>query len=138
MGIRTLKQLENKINEKIKLALINGVAEKTKDQMIINIEQDVYNAYVPTSYERTYELLDRENIVATTIPNGILVKNITVQDDIKGTPKAIAEVVETGIGYDYFSPGARPFIKNTKIDLASGLYKEILKDSLRVLGLNVR
>ena len=53
--------------------------------------------------------------------------------------KNLAQVIETGDGYDYRSPGARPYHENTVNELrSSGVIVEALKAGLKKKGIQVK
>ena len=55
--------------------------------------------------------------------------------------ESYANIVETGIGYDYDKPypynKPRPFFENSVEELKNGLAKQFLKDALKKRGLKV-
>lgn len=148
MAVRTIKDLEKKIQKSIKSALENEVFETIQKEQLSQIQEKVYNAYNPTTmvYERRYSnggLMDEGNIKGNVKAGVLTVENKTPPNpearDGATIDKNLIEVIETGNGYDYSpNPGARPFIDTTKQALeASNAIVEALKDGLKKQGAEV-
>ncbi|MGM1044887.1 MAG: hypothetical protein ACQEXX_01935 [Bacillota bacterium] len=140
-AVKNLKELEKILNKKISKALQQSVAPVVKNVMKEKIEEEVYDVYSPTIYERQKDnggLTDDENIKTTLMNNTILaVENVRSDDGVN-----VAQVVETGQGYDYDFPHngvPRPFTEATREHLrdtnehVAALYKGLVRQ-----GLNVR
>jgi hypothetical protein len=115
------------------------VAEEVKRVMEVHIQTDVYNAYEPTDYVRTYKLM--EDIQSELIDDG----TIEVKDTRSENGRDITRIIEDGRGYDWGYArnldqeiGARPFIENTRNDLDTNKsHIEVLKKALRDKGFRV-
>lgn len=119
-----LKQIAKKLQPKIQDALKYEVAETVTETLLSHVKQDVYDVYQPKSYERRYDdggLADEGNIKSTVKGNTLIVENTTMSNEDylpkKKKPYKIAGSIEYGTGYDYYSPGERPFIESTREDL---------------------
>lgn len=147
---KSLAELNAYLQKQIDKSLQTDVAENTKDLIKKHVETDVYAKYSPTEYIRRKEdggLLDDENYLITPIENGVSIENIT-RDDGYATPsdpdRLVAPIVEDGVGYTWEwskiyqkQPYPRPFIGNTRDELAKGKAKEFLKKSLQGKGFKV-
>jgi hypothetical protein len=145
-----LKNLKTKLKSKIDDALRNEVAEIVTETMLSNIKTEVYDAYNPKRYERRYDdggIVDEGNIVSKVKGNTLTVENITMSNKEylpKGEkPFKIAGVIEHGSGagygeYDYYDPGARPFLEETRNDLIKNKqHIDAIKKGLKRQGIDV-
>ncbi len=146
MEIRNFKDLEKAISQKIKKAMENEVAKKAIGIGQDMVEQEVYQKYTPTMYERTGEL--KESFETKPIKDGIELTNTRSDGD-----RYIPEIIEHGHwgsdqgGYEYpsynedGSPRAymnpRPFMQKTKEQLENGEFKDALVKGLKSEGLKV-
>jgi hypothetical protein len=122
--------LENQLKLKVSDTLRTNVFEEVKKVEQEHIQSDVYDVYSPFVYERrgySGGIIADENIILTEIDNfNIEVVNITDPNpyarDGATIDKFLPELIEYGNGndnyYDYPAPDARPYIANTKEDLA--------------------
>jgi len=114
--------IEKAVNE----ALRNEVLWVIQAEEANQIEDLVYgdDAYYPRLYERRWDMSDLSNIVGKVSGMTLIVENITPpsayhspileeKSDPPTTDKNLSEVVEYGEGYDWFSPGPRPFTQAT-------------------------
>lgn len=160
------KELYAELMKRVNVALDTDVADIIKDVMTDHIVTDVYEEYEPKMYARRYNqsgndinspfddtdnigLLDPNNIISTIDGDGGLkVENITLgsryyydggQRKISSNAgQPIAEVIETGIGYD-IGMKPRSFMQNTHDDLEQNHYHtEAMKQSLKKQGLEVK
>jgi hypothetical protein len=145
MEFSDLSQLEKYLNGLINNALDTNVKETAKETMQLHIQRDVYAAYSPYStdgktphYERTGQLL--QDVEGHLIDNNTLV----IEDTRSENGRDIVKVIEEGKGYQWGYKrnldeeiGARPFVENTYVELASGLARESLKQGLKRQGLDV-
>ena len=166
MRVNNLKELEAELRKRVQNALANEVNDVVKDVMQDHIVSDVYDKYDPIMYTLRMNncgLLDRNNIVSDIKGDlGLLVKNVTLGDKYysireysksggyTSTPmvsqnynKPIAEVIETGQGYDVkdweYDGVPRPFMRNTCEDLRDNHYHAIaMKNGLERQGLEVK
>ena len=149
------QELYNELMERINKSLLDDVAPMVEKTMLEHIENDVYRAYSPSSYMRRGEkdkgLLDPENIITTPEHDGcISISNQTLGREFyfyerepvrsDNADKPIAEIIETGEGYDYWDNAfPRPFMKNTVDEIKTEKkHIEKLKDGLKKLGLEVK
>ena len=120
--------------------------EAIQTEQISQIQEKVYGVYNPEVYERRYGnggLMDEENIKGEVKKGDLTVENKTPPNpearDGATVDKNLIEVIETGIGYDYDNPGARPFIDATIQALrASGAIVNALKIGLEKQGIKVK
>lgn len=140
---KSVKELEEYLQEQIMDSLKTDVAEKTIELEKEHVKIDVYKKYKPKEYVRRKEdggLLDDENYLVEEIENGIKISNIT-RDNGYATPsdpdRYVAPIVEDGVGYTWedseiyqMQPYPRPFIKETRKDLKKGKLKEFMKKAL--------
>jgi len=134
-----LKQLEQYVNKMAKEAMLKGnsVKETVIETGKRHVQTDVYDVYPnPKIYERTGELKENWEVEET-------VDGIAVFNDRRDSGKYIAEVIETGKGYDYTGYGydyekPRPFTENTRQELAKGnKLANSLKQDMKRNGLDV-
>lgn len=118
---KNMKELEKLIQQKISKALQQNVAPTVKRVMKEKIEEVVYSVYDPTMYERDKEhggLLDEDNMKVTMLNDTTLsVENVRSDDG-----RNVAEIVETGEGYEFEFPYngiPRPFTEATREELRS-------------------
>ncbi len=103
-----------------------------------SIYENVYQQYTPRVYDRKYDqggLLDPDHMASNY---DRMTKTLTVEDmrvDWEPTKQShfgrnVAEVVETGNGYDWKQIGPRPFHEPAERELANGVADEVLTKSL--------
>jgi hypothetical protein len=149
MDFKSLSDLEKYLQKQIKDSLKTDV--KTKSEILIesHVAKDVYAdvyPWEPSRYIRSFNLI--ESVSSEMISDDEL--KLYMDDNIaqshhmynKNEPlEPYANIVETGLGYDYDKPYSynqpRPFFANSVEELKSGKLKEYLKDSLKKHGLNV-
>lgn len=134
------KDLEKYLNKQISETLNNEVKEATKRQLKENVIEEVYDKYTPSQYERTGGLYQDRNIEAVMKDDNTL----TVRSIRKEDGKDIAEIIETGVGFDWedsriykMQPYPRPFHEVTAQEMADGLAKKAMMDGLRKRGIKV-
>jgi hypothetical protein len=138
--LNNLAELKKYVDQIAKQAMNNGshvkktVIEKGKQ----HVQSDVYDVYTPNesnpkAYKRTGEL--KENWKTEPTADGMAVFN-----DRRDEGRYVAEIVETGKGYQYDFPYngvERPFTKNTADELRdSNELTEALKKDLKSLGID--
>ena len=142
---KTLKEALSYIENSIAEALHNEVFEVIKETELSHIKSDVYGVYQPKAYKRRSSggFSDPANI--QDVGSGLVLEVVNnTPPNSAGNPeptidKDLAQVIESGVGYDYFSPGARPYHENTINDLAgSGAHVDALKNGLRKKGITVK
>lgn len=123
---KNFKELERHLQRKIESALKTEVAETAVKTMKEKVQEEVYDAYPnPVEYERTGRLksdIDVEVVNSDTIA----IQNVRQDDD-----RYVAEIVESGQGYEYsfeYSGVPRPFTEETRQEL---LETDKLKQSMR-------
>jgi hypothetical protein len=135
-----LKEMLEYIQKQANETLQDEVFETTRDVMQEHIQEDVYDAYTPADYERTYELISDDNIEGKVADNTLTVKNTRHDGD-----RYVPEIIEEGKGYNWGyirdldeEIGARPFIANTKKDLQTNKqHVQAMKEGLKKRGLDV-
>ena len=153
MKVGSLSELKRILQEKIDVALLTDTADTVSEVMMEHIVTDVYESYIPVMYNRRYNnggLADPDNISVSLDEYGRLyVGQFTLSDKYyrmgeyiltsSNYGKPIADIIETGKGYDVVSPGARPFLKNTREDLQKNKqHVDALKKGLKKQGLEVK
>lgn len=151
MVCKNLKELEKELRKRIDIAMLTDVTQTVSEVMIDHIQQDVYDTYEPTVYNRRWDnggLADPNNVVSSMEGNTLIVENYTLGnqyingrngDVSKNYNKPIVNIIETGVGYDTRFNMKRPFIENTIYDLATNKYHvEALKQGLNKTGLEVK
>lgn len=148
---RSLDAAMKEIRGRLSEALNTSVAEEVKEFEKSHVYSDVYATYSPTVYIRRYEnggLADAGGMQHTVEYVGddvvkLYVDNANQLNEEYGNAATdLAGIVEFGSGGKYGSylwreMGPRPFIQNTREDLAQ--YKNnIVRDALRKQGLNVK
>lgn len=107
----------DEIIEDIESIAVNEVAQKMKEIEQEVIYEEVYKAYLPTSYKRRYEsngLSDMDNMELEhkTDKNGITLElyNMTKGNErYKKHDEYISDIIETGEGYRYVGNGDNMF-----------------------------
>ena len=141
--VKSLNQAMTYIKNVINTSLRTEVLDAVRKEEAKQVQSVVYDSYEPTEYERRDDMKKDVNIIGTVNGTVLQVENITPPNS-KGNPppttdKDLAKVVETGVGYDYFSPGARPFTQATMDALsASGAHVQALKNGLVKAGIRVK
>lgn len=141
--VKSLNQAMTYIKNVINTSLRTEVLDAVRKEEAKQVQSVVYDSYEPTEYERRDDMKKDVNIIGTVNGTVLHVENITPPNS-KGNPppttdKDLAKVVETGVGYDYFSPGARPFTQATMDALsASGAHVDALKNGLVKAGIRVK
>ena len=141
--VKSLNQAMTYIRNVINTSLRTEVLDAVRKEEAKQVQSVVYDSYEPTEYERRDDMKKDVNIIGTVNGTVLHVENITPPNS-KGNPppttdKDLAKVIETGVGYDYFSPGARPFTQATVDALsASGAHVQALKNGLVKAGIQVK
>lgn len=140
---KNLNDLYKYINKQAQSSLKTEVAEIAVKTMQDNVQTKVYNVYEPKEYIRTGRL-KREIDVGIVDDNTIYIENVRTDkyENAWGIQfeKNVAEVVETGIGYEYPFPYMgvpRPFTQKTRGDLRNGKINKAMKEGLRKRGIDV-
>ena len=141
--VKSLNQAMTYIKNVINTSLRTEVLDAVRKEEAKQVQSVVYDSYQPTVYERRYDMGNDANIVGMVNGTVLQVENITPPNSEGNPPpttdKDLAKVVETGVGYDYFSPGARPFTQATMDALsASGAHVQALKNGLVKAGIQVK
>ena len=141
--VKSLNQAMAYIRKTIEASLGAEVLDAVRKEEAKQVQSVVYDSYQPTVYDRRYDMGNDANIIGTVKGTVLQVENITPPNN-KGDPppttdKDLAKVVETGVGYDYFSPGARPFTQATAEALsASKVHVDALRKGLVKAGIRVK
>lgn len=141
--VKSLNQAMTYIKNVINTSLRTEVLDAVRKEEAKQVQSVVYDSYQPTVYERRYDMGNDANIVGMVNGTVLQVENITPPNSEGNPPpttdKDLAKVVETGVGYDYFSPGARPFTQATMDALsASGAHVQALKNGVVKAGIRVK
>lgn len=136
----------------VQKSLAGEVLRAVKAEEANQIETVVYEAYSPRVYKRRGAMGSPSNIVGEVTGTTLNVYNVTPANTMEFVPemggwingeeqsgKNLPMVVETGNGYDYYSPGARPFTRATTEALAaSKAHVQALRSGLMAAGLKVK
>ncbi|PYY28364.1 hypothetical protein [Paenibacillus illinoisensis] len=132
-----------RLNQPIAKALNDNVAKTVKQVMKEKVKEEVYDVYTPDpnsaySYKRTGLLGSEESMKSELINDTTLVvENIRSDGD-----RNVAEIVESGIGYEYsfdYAGVPRPFTEATREELrATGAHKAALYQGLKQQGIEVK
>jgi hypothetical protein len=131
-----MNELAKLVNQIAKNAMNNGNAVKNKviETGKKHVQTDVYDVYTPMMYKRTGEL--KENWKTEPTADGMAVFN-----DRRDDGRYVAEVVETGKGYEYdfeYNGVERPFTKNTADELRNnGELTDALRKDLKSAGFDI-
>ena len=130
-------------------ALGSGVLREVRKEEAKQVDDKVYGAYTPEYYKRRGDMGAPGNMPGVVSGLSLTVQNVTPPSGEqpaqfkRNTPppttgKDLASVVETGNGYDWYSPGARPFTQATVQGLsASQAHVNAIKKHLRSKGIRV-
>lgn len=139
--VNNLNELEKELQKRITQAMRSDVAPLARSVMKEKIEEEVYSVYAPKLYERQRDhggLLDDNNIITEMVDDSTLkIQNIRSDGD-----RYVAEIVETGHGYEYefeYNGTPRPFTQETAEhfrDTNEHIYA--LYSGLKKTGLNVQ
>lgn len=136
-----LALFEAKLNAGIQSAMEGPVADTAKAFLSEAVETEVYEKYEPQVYRRKGlhgGLADPENMDARYDAKDMTLEVEDVRRD-DNTNRLVAPVVESGRGYDYFSPGARPFHRTAEKNMArSGAFEQALDYGLRRAGFETK
>ncbi|MBX4152349.1 hypothetical protein [Paenibacillus lautus] len=134
---KVLQQLQSKINK----VQLQNVAPVVKGVMKEKIEEEVYSVYDPTMYERDREhggLLDEANMEVTMLNETTL----SVENIRSDNGRNVAEIVETGEGYDFefmYNGIPRPFTEATREELRNtNEHIHAMYAGLKKQGINVK
>lgn len=138
---KDLASLFKHLEQQTQSVLKQEVAKTVVKTMQKHIQDDVYDVYEPTIYERKgYQggLIDEDNIEVTMQDDNTLsVENIRFDGD-----REVAEIVETGENYTYsfeYSGVPRPFTENTRKEFReTNILENEMKKGLTRRGLDVR
>lgn len=124
------KSMEGVVADIAKSALRQAVYEKVYDPSV----------YTPIRYERKMDqggLSDVRNMEARYDKATMTLEVEDVRRD-EDTTRLVAPVVESGRGYNYFSPGARPFHAYAEQMMGQGLFESALNEGLREAGMDAK
>jgi len=136
MEFKTVSELEKYLLKQISESLKTDVASDGRDLMREHVQDDVYDQYRPSDYERTWELINscKSSMVSS---DTLKLTNIRKGDEEEDVPN----IIENGGHYKWGYIrnldeiiGKRPFIENTFLDLRNGWGKLFLKNSLEKRG----
>ena len=135
MDFKSISDLEKYLQKKISESLQSDVALDSRQLMREHIQNDVYEEYVPTHYDRSWRLID--SCITTPIgDNAIELKNTRRGDEGEDIPY----ILEYGKGYSWGVDlderiGPRPFFANTYRELAMGKARIFMKIALGKRGI---
>ncbi|MEC4565334.1 hypothetical protein L8C07_05205 [Paenibacillus sp. CMAA1739] len=117
--VNSFAELEKLLKQKIASSLQVDVANTVKTNMEQSIEENVYDVYTPTFYDRQRDqggLTDERNMIVDMIGQDI----VSIESHRMDGSKNVGLVVETGQGYDFefaYSGRPRPFVEKTVEEL---------------------
>jgi hypothetical protein len=149
MDFKSLKDLEKYLQKQIQDSLKTDVKNDGENLIESHIVKDVYAdiyPWEPKVYDRTFNLIEAVNgdMVSDDELQLYIDDNIARSHHMYRDTEPLepyAQIVETGIGYDY--PRSlpynkpRPFFQNSVDELVNGKGKEYLKKALKKRGLSV-
>ncbi|WP_339198585.1 hypothetical protein MKY95_10165 [Paenibacillus sp. FSL P4-0176] len=131
--VRFLKQLQQPVSK----ALNSNVAQTIKTVMKDKVQDEVYDPYTPSVYQRTGRLGSEDSMESKLINDDtLIVENVRSDGD-----RNVAEIVETGKGYTYdfqYSGIPRPFTEATREELrntgahVAALYAGLKQQNIKV------
>ncbi|WP_440118475.1 hypothetical protein [Paenibacillus sp. QZ-Y1] len=132
--LKFLKQLQQPVSK----ALNNNVAKTVKTIMKDKVQEEVYDPYTPSVYQRTGRLGSEDSMESKLINDDttLVVENVRSDGD-----RNVAEIVETGKGYTYdfqYSGIPRPFTEATREELentgehVAALYAGLKQQNIKV------
>jgi len=132
---KTVSELEKYLLKQISDSLQTDVALESRHLMREHIQDDVYNEYIPTHYERSWKLID--SCKTTNISNDTIELTNTRRGD---ESEDIPYILEYGKGYSWGVDlderiGPRPFFANTYKELAMGKARIFMKMALGKRGI---
>ena len=136
MEFKTVSELEKYLLKQISESLKTDVASDGRDLMREHVQDDVYDQYRPSDYERTWELINscKSSMVSS---DTLKLTNTRKGDEGEDVPS----IIENGGHYKWGYIrnldeiiGPRPFIENTFVDLRNGFGKLFIKNSLDKKG----
>lgn len=135
MKFNNLGDLLQHIEKDIQKTMTEDVANEARNELVIAIQNVVYNAYTPMYYRRRYDnggLGSRNYMRMEEAQNGFFMKDFAPLNNGR-TDYALDDIVVNGLGY---MPFERNFyaeqVKNTE------KYKDALKSGLKKRGYTVK
>jgi hypothetical protein len=138
---KSLAEVAKYLQDKANSALKNEVAEAARDEMQIQIQEQVYDVYDPQVYvRRGYNdgLIDPHNIEIQAVgDDSISIENIAY-DGMRNVPY----IVESGEGYFSGAPDVltkgRKFTEATRESLRQGKFKLAMQKGLKRQGIDTQ
>ena len=134
MEFKTVGELEKYLLKQISDSLQTDVALESRHLMREHIQTDVYNEYIPTHYERSWELI---NSCKTTNINSDTIELTNTRKGDEG--ENIPSIIEYSKGYSWGIDlderiGPRPFFAKTYEDLSKSKARLFMKNALNKRG----
>jgi len=131
---KTVSELEKYLLKQISDSLQTDVALESRHLMREHIQDDVYNEYIPTHYERSWKLID--SCKTTNISNDTIELTNTRRGD---EGENIPYIIEYSKGYQWGIDlddriGTRPFFAKTYEDLSKSKARLFIKNALNKRG----
>ena len=144
--------------QKAKDKALESASKKAVDVVKDRVDKDVYQAGIPTIYERTYQLRDRLDVLKYENKGNIsqamighdISKMTSVSDlgqhaslvDGSSSLHSIAEIVHDGksghiLGIGFWT-NSRSYMANAQDELENGKYKQFMVERLKSMGYNVK
>jgi len=136
MEFKTVSELEKYLLKQISESLKTDVASDGRDLMREHVQDDVYDQYRPSDYERTWELINscKSSMVSS---DTLKLTNTRKGDEGEDVPS----IIENGGHYKWGYIrnldeiiGPRPFMARTYEELENGRAKLFLRNSLEKRG----
>lgn len=145
-----LKDLEKYVNQKAKLAMNKGksVKEVVVDELVISINENIYDEYSPRRYSRQTTdggLTDRDNFAMDETKDGVAIYSTREATDLQGNEVYAIEIIEGHADYsmpDIYNYGyekprhavdpAREKLRN------SGKLVEAMAKDLKSVGIDIK
>ena len=129
-----------KLDDAIQKSMEGVVADTAKAALRQAVKERVYDVYSPQEYIRHEDnggLSDVRNMEARYDKATMTLEVEDVRRD-EDTNRLVAPVVESGRGYNYFSPGPRPFHAYAEQMMGQGLFESALNEGLREAGMDAK
>ena len=140
MIITTYTQLENILNGKCQEAL-DRTTDRLLDKLGEFIQNDVYESYSPTFYDRTFDFKNSWEKTSAKLKGKIveaeIFQNVSAMQRIDEPPihvdkEGLAEIINSGVGYNFgqMEGKARPFW-NDFIQYCEREFENIFQEELK-------
>ena len=148
--LKSIKDLEKYVNQKAKVALNKGrnVKEVVVEELIDNINENIYDQYSPRRYSRQTTdggLTDRDNFAMDETKDGVAIYSTREATDAQGNDVYAMEIIEghadysipDTYGYGYEKPRNAVEPAREKLRNSGKLVDAMAKD-LKSVGIDIK